>query len=149
MSILSRFFPKRNEPQEIKNNIPKEKAYIKATVTAHCHANHGTSGQKLCPKCTALLTVVMLKINRCPYGITKPICDRCETPCFPKAQTARFLKIMKGTQRRMLFRHPFMAIRHRLQSLGVDYALQERDKRERKKLEDREKAKKGKEKKKD
>ena len=82
MSIFSRFLPKR-KPPEIKNNIPKEKANIRKTFGIYCHKHHDTSGDKLCPKCTALLATVMTKMNRCPYGITKPICDRCDRPCFP------------------------------------------------------------------
>ena len=69
MGIFSRFLPKR-KPVEIKNNVPKEKEEIRKTFGVYCHSHHNTSGSKLCPKCTALLTTVMTKISRCPYGIT-------------------------------------------------------------------------------
>ncbi len=121
MGFLSRFIPKPKQTP-IKNNVPKEKQHIKKSFLAYCHKNHGTNDDKLCPKCTALLASVMVKMNKCMYGVTKPICDRCDKSCFGAAQTKEFLKIMKSSSRFMMFRHPIMALKHKLQSLGVDYA---------------------------
>ena len=130
MSILDRvkkILPKRREP-ELKNNIPKEKENIRKTFSAYCNANHSTKDGKLCAKCTATLTSALLKINRCPYGIGKPICDRCETPCFGEKTTNEFLEIMKSGQKKMMLSHPIMAVKHKLAGLGVDYAKMQRDK---------------------
>ena len=74
MSIFSRFLPKR-KPPELKNNIPKEKENIRKTFGIYCKKHHGPKEGKLCPSCTALLATVFTKMDRCPYGITKPICD--------------------------------------------------------------------------
>ena len=128
MGFFSRFLPKR-KPAEIKNNIPKEKKNIKKTFGVYCHKNHGTSGEALCPKCTALLATVMLKMNKCPYGITKPICDRCDRPCFGANQTKEFLRIMSSSQKRMFLSHPIMTIKHKLASMGVDYARYQQQKK--------------------
>lgn len=131
MGILDKIkniLPKRKEP-ELKNNTPKEKENIRKTFGVYCHKHHNTEGDKLCPKCTALLTTVFIKIGRCPYGIGKPICDKCETPCFGEAATNEFRSIMSSSQRKMLLTHPMMTIKHKLQGLGVDYAKQERDKK--------------------
>ena len=125
---LKSLLPKRKPPEQV-NNIPKEKENIRKTFGVYCRANHNTEGDKLCPKCTALLTTVFTKINRCPYGVGKPICDRCETPCFGEVATKNFLEVMQSTQRKMFFSHPIMTFKHKLQSLGVDYAKQERDKK--------------------
>ena len=136
MGFLSKFLPKK-KPVEIKNNIPKEKATIRKTFGVYCHSHHGTTDDKLCPKCTALLATVMTKMNRCPYGITKPICDRCDIPCFGTRQTKEFQEIMSGTQKRMLFKHPVLTVKHKLASMGVDYAKREQEK----KIEDKNRAK--------
>ena len=97
MSIFSRFLPKR-KPPELKNNIPKEKENIRKTFGIYCKKHHGPKEGKLCPSCTALLATVFTKMDRCPYGITKPICDRCDRPCFGTKATQEFLTIMKSTQ---------------------------------------------------
>lgn len=137
MSILSRFMPKR-KPVEIKNNIPKEKANIKKTFATYCHSHHGTS-DKLCPKCNALLATIFPKMDRCPYGITKPICDRCDRApiCFGARQAKEFINIMQSSQKRMFLRHPMMTFKHKLASMGVDYAKYQQEK----KMDDKIKAK--------
>lgn len=128
MSIFDRFLPKKRQP-EVKNTIPQEKTNIKKTFGVYCHKHHNTSGDKLCPKCTALLATVMTKINRCPYGITKPICDRCEIMCFGPKQNKEFMTIMSSSSKGMLLRHPMMSLKHKMASFSVDYAKREQEKR--------------------
>ena len=128
MSFLSKFLPKR-KPIEIKNNVPKEKENIKKTFGVYCQNHHGAEAGQLCPKCTALLATVLTKITRCPYGITKPICDRCERPCFGDKQTKDFLAVMATTQKSMLLKHPVMTVKHKLASWSVDYAKYQQEKK--------------------
>ena len=120
--------PKRKEP-ELKNNVPKEKENIRKTFGKYCNDNHGTTDGKLCAKCTAVLSTVMIKISRCPYGIGKPICEQCETPCFGERFTNDFLAIMKGGQKGMLLSHPIMTVKHKIAGLGAEYAKMQRDKK--------------------
>lgn len=131
MGILDKvksLLPKRKEP-ELKNNVPKEKEHIRKTFGEYCNANHGTTDGKLCAKCTAVLSTVLIKISRCPYSIGKPICEQCETHCFGERFTNEFLAIMKGGQRKMLLSHPIMTVKHKLASLGAEYAKMQRDKK--------------------
>ena len=130
MGILDKvksLLPKRKEP-ELKNNVPKEKETIRKTFGKYCNANHGTTDEKLCAKCTAVLSTVMIKISRCPYGIGKPVCEQCETHCFGERFTNDFLEIMRGGQKKMLMSHPIMTVKHKLASLGAEYAKMQRDK---------------------
>ena len=120
--------PRRKEP-ELKNNVPKEKENIRKTFGKYCNDNHGTTDGKLCAKCTAVLSTVMIKISRCPYGIGKPICEQCETPCFGERFTNEFLAIMKGGQKKMLLSHPLMTVKHKIAGLGAEYAKMQRDKK--------------------
>ena len=120
--------PKRKEP-ELKNNVPKEKEHIRNTFGEYCNANHGTEGGKLCAKCTAVLSTVLIKISRCPYGIGKPICEQCETPCFGERFTNDFNTIMKGGQKKMFLSHPIMTVKHKIAGLGAEYAKMQRDKK--------------------
>ena len=131
MGILDKIkslLPKRKEP-ELKNNVPNEKENIRKTFGKYCNANHGTTDNKLCAKCTAVLSTVMIKISRCPYGIGKPICEQCETPCFGERYTNEFLEIMKGGQKKMLLSHPIMTVKHKIAGLGAEYAKMQRDKK--------------------
>ena len=131
MGILDKvksLLPKR-KPPELKNTTPQEKENIRKTFGKFCNANHGTEDGKLCAKCTAVLSTVLIKISRCPYGIGKPICEQCETPCFGERFTNEFLAIMKGGQKKMLLSHPMMTVKHKLASLGAEYAKIQRDKK--------------------
>lgn len=114
LSIFTRFLPKK-KPIVLKNNTPKEKETVRKMFGIYCNSKHQSApGKKLCPKCTALLATVMLKMSRCPYGITKPICEKCQIQCFGAAQTREFLEIMKGAQTKMFFKHPIMSLKHKL-----------------------------------
>lgn len=126
MGIFSRFFKKRTEKKQvpIKNTVPEEKKTIRKAFGVYCHAHHKTSGKTLCPKCNALLMTAMTKIQRCPYGITKPPCHMCDIPCYGKKQTAEFRKIMKHSQKGMFFRHPIMFIKQKLKEWGFSYMKQ-------------------------
>lgn len=124
---IKKLLPKRKPPEPV-NNVPKERENIRKTFATYCNGNHGTSDGKLCPKCTALLTTVMLKIQRCPYGISKAVCDSCETPCFGEEATKNFLEIMKSSRKKMFLSHPLMTIKHKIANLGADYAKMQRDK---------------------
>ena len=81
----------------------------------------------------------MTRMNRCRYGITKPICDKCEFTgeCFGHQQAREFLKIMQSGSKKMYLKHPVMAFKHKLAGMGVDYARYEQQK----KLDDKVKAK--------
>ena len=133
MSFLSKIIPEKlklkKKPIELKNNLPKEKANIKKTFGVYCNAHHGTKDGKLCPKCTALLAIIMPKMNRCKYGLTKPICDRCDDMCFGEAHNKTFMEIMTSARKGMLVKHPIMTVKHKLIAMGVDYAKNEQSKK--------------------
>ena len=145
MSFLSKLIParfrKKKDPiEEVKNNLPKERENIKKSFAVYCNAHHDTNDGKLCPKCSALLLVVMAKMSRCPYGITKPVCDRCDRQCFGEAHNKAFMEIMDGSRRGMLVRHPMMTVRHKIMKLGVDYAKKKQNDAASEKAESRRKA---------
>lgn len=132
LTKLKALIPKRfrrRKPLEIRNNIPKEKQNIRKTFGVYCNSAHQTAKEKLCPKCTALLAVVMTKMNQCPYGITKPICDACDNPCFGKENSKKFNEIMHSSGKKMFFRHPLMTIKHKILGMGVSYAKRENEKK--------------------
>ena len=95
---------------------------------------------KLCPKCTALLSTVMLKIARCPYGFTKPLCDKCEIMCFGPEKNKEFMNIMKtATSSSMLMKHPMTAMKHKLAQVKIDMGKQQAEMEKKKQAEAKEK----------
>ena len=143
--LPERFRKKKDPVAEMKQMLPKEKKNIKTSFAVYCNANHETKDGKLCPKCTALLTNVLLKIGHCKYGVTKPLCDHCDEKCFGEAQNKSFMEIMDGSRTGMLVRHPMMTVRHKIVGMGVDYAKHKQSDEAAKKEEGRKKRKAAKE----
>lgn len=148
MSFLSNLIPERFRKKEkdpvedLKQNLPKEKANIKQSFATYCNSNHGTKDGKLCPKCNALLSIIFPKMNRCRYGVTKPVCDKCDMMCFGEGHNEAFMEIMEGSRKGMLVRHPVMTVRHKIMKMGVDYAKQKQNEAAAEKLASKRKAKK-------
>ena len=135
MGILSSLIPdvikkkleKKKPSLQLRNNIPKEKTNIKKTFGIYCNAKHGTKDGKLCPKCTAMLATILPKMNRCKYGTTKPICDRCDNMCFGAEYNKIFMEAMTSSGKKMFVKHPIMTVKHKVLGMGVDYAKAEMD----------------------
>ena len=52
--------------------------------------------------------------HKCPYGADKPTCANCPIHCYKAGPRARAKMIMRYSGPRMLFRHPYLAITHKL-----------------------------------
>ena len=83
---------------------------IKAMVTIYCQAFHKETGA--CKPCNEFLIYANEKLDRCPYGQTKPTCNRCPIHCYKPEQRAQAREIMRYAGPRMLIKHPILAIRH-------------------------------------
>ena len=125
---IKKKFSKENNPLQLRNNIPNEKINIKKTLGIYCNQKHNTKDGHLCPKCTAMLTTILLKMKQCKYGSTKPICDHCDSLCFGSEYNKIFMEAMTTTGKKMLVKHPVMAIKHKVLGIGTDYAKEEQTK---------------------
>ena len=86
---------------------------IKAMVHIYCRAHHANSTKSVpCPECTELIAYANEKLDRCPYGQSKPTCKKCPIHCYKKEQRQKIQKIMRYAGPRMLFYHPILAIKH-------------------------------------
>lgn len=83
---------------------------IEAMVNIYCHAWHKKEG--LCEECNAFLIYANEKLDRCPYGQTKPTCNKCPIHCYKPEKREQAKKIMRYAGPRMLLKHPILAIKH-------------------------------------
>lgn len=93
--------------------LAREKRTIQAMVRIYCRAHHATSGS-LCDQCQSLYDYALGRLDRCPYGAEKTTCVRCPTHCYKPAMRAQIKVVMRYSGRRMLFRHPVLALFHML-----------------------------------
>lgn len=88
---------------------------IKAMVNIYCRAHHNSAAKSVpCHKCTEFLTYANEKLDRCPYGQSKPTCNKCPIHCYKKELRQQAKAIMRYAGPRMLFRHPILAVKHLL-----------------------------------
>ncbi len=92
--------------------LERERATVAAMVRIYCRAHHG--GPALCRQCQALLQYASYRLDRCPFAADKPTCAACPIHCYRAAERQRMREVMRWAGPRMLWRHPYLAIRHLL-----------------------------------
>jgi len=93
--------------------LAREKQTILAMVRIYCRAHHAASGS-LCGQCQSLYDYALARLDRCPYGARKTTCARCPTHCYKLAMRDQIKVVMRYAGRRMLLRHPVLALFHML-----------------------------------
>ncbi len=88
---------------------------VAAMIRIFCRVHHGTAGD-LCEDCAGLLAYAQERIADCPFGIDKPVCNKCKVHCYAPEMREQVRAVMRYAGPRMVWRHPVMAIRHLLRS---------------------------------
>ena len=96
-------------------NMDIEFKTISAMVKLYCRKNH-VRGNRLCDECSRLLEYARQRIDKCPFGTEKPVCNRCTVHCYKPEMREKAKEIMRYAGPRMLKRHPLLAIRHLVRS---------------------------------
>ena len=95
-------------------------------VRCYC-SNHHQQAPKLstsvCAECNDLLEYAALRLDRCPYGQNKPICNRWPIDCYKPEQKEQMRLVMRYSGPRMLLSHPMLALRHLYHERGAVAAL--------------------------
>ncbi|MBY6187463.1 nitrous oxide-stimulated promoter family protein [Marinobacter hydrocarbonoclasticus] len=100
----------------LEGRLASEFRTIAHMMQIYCKGNCGTveRQQGLCSCCRELLDYAEKKLDRCPYGDTKPTCAKCPIHCYKPEPKERIRQVMRYAGPRMLLRHPIEAIRHLL-----------------------------------
>ena len=61
--------------------LRRELETMATMIGCYCRGRHGTDGA-LCPDCRRLLDYATVRLQRCPYGETKPTCAKCPIHCY-------------------------------------------------------------------
>ncbi|MGD9253904.1 MAG: nitrous oxide-stimulated promoter family protein [Holophagae bacterium] len=92
--------------------LRRERKTVRAMVAMYCAHHHGRDG--LCDECVELADYAERRLDRCPYGGGKPACTKCPIHCYRPEARERMREVMRFAGPRMLWRHPYLAIRHLL-----------------------------------
>jgi hypothetical protein len=84
---------------------------VAAMIHLYCRAHHGAV-KDLCEDCAGLRAYAEERIEYCPFGLDKPVCNQCTVHCYESERRERIKGIMRFAGPRMIWRHPVLAIRH-------------------------------------
>ncbi len=96
--------------------LHSEHVTIRAMVAIYCQAQHGSTRKELCRDCREVLAYAEKRLALCPFQGHKPTCGNCTVHCYKPALRERIRRIMRFAGPRMLWHHPWMAIRHLIDS---------------------------------
>lgn len=98
------------------SRLHREKNTIGAMIKIYCKGNHKVK-DGLCGDCRELLHYAAKRIEGCKFGEKKPVCARCGVHCYKKEMRAQIVRVMRYSGPRMLVKHPFLTIRHVMDSI--------------------------------
>ncbi len=125
--------------------IAREQRTLRAMVEIYCRDRHGV-GHVLCPTCQSLLDYAFGRLDHCPFTAAiasrashavrpafqantqdshdspfltphKPTCAQCPIHCYKPAMRAEVQQVMRYAGPRMLWRHPWLTLRHQCDAL--------------------------------
>lgn len=89
--------------------LQREFRTMQRMVGIWCRDMHGGA---VCPECSAFLAYAERRLEKCPYGETKPTCAKCPVHCYKRAQREQARDIMRYAGPRMVWRHPWLSLMH-------------------------------------
>ncbi len=92
-----------------------EKKTVSAMIGLYCRARH-PGGRQPCAECAQLLEYALRRIERCRFGLRKPVCSKCRVHCYAPAPRERIRRVMRFAGPRMLLVHPLLALQHLLEA---------------------------------
>ena len=95
-------------------HLAREQLTMSYMVDIYCSAHHGDSGETPCAECEEFLDYAKVRLDKCPYGEEKPTCANCPIHCYKPERREQARMIMRYAGPRMLLRHPWLAITHKL-----------------------------------
>jgi hypothetical protein len=97
-----------------KGHLGRELLTITRMVEIYCRAHHGGAAGALCDECGEFMDYAGVRLEKCPYGEDKPTCTNCPIHCYKPEKRDQAKAIMRYAGPRMIFRHPWLAITHKL-----------------------------------
>lgn len=95
---------------DAKSKRQREKDTVDFMIALYCRKKH-RSGE-LCPECRALRDYAWSRSDKCPFMETKTFCSNCSVHCYGPKMREKIREVMRFSGPRMLLYHPWMALRH-------------------------------------
>lgn len=97
--------------------LRREKETISKIILWYCGKTHAPETAALCQDCLELEAYAHQRIQRCPFGASKPACVRCTVHCYQPQKREAIRQVMRYAGPRMLLRHPILTLQHLIDTL--------------------------------
>lgn len=111
----------------------KELEVVALMIGLYCKKKHAAARGTLCPDCAALLEYVRFRRSKCPWGDEKPFCSNCKIHCYRPEMRQKIGAVMRFSGPRMLLHHPFIAVKHLIQTKRQKRLLKKEEEKKAKK----------------
>jgi predicted amidophosphoribosyltransferase len=92
--------------------LRREHRTMQCMVEIYCAAHHAAGHGRVCSDCGDFLTYAGRRLERCPYGSSKPTCAQCPVHCYKPAPRDLAARIMRYSGPRMALMHPWLSLLH-------------------------------------
>lgn len=89
----------------------KEKKIVEEMIVIYCKKNHKPQAP-LCLECTELRDYAFARADKCPFMKNKTFCSNCKVHCYEPAMREEIRLVMRFSGKRLVFRRPFLVIKH-------------------------------------
>ncbi len=107
---------RRHPPRPLGPRVRREKRTIEAMFNVFCADHHAhiarEPGARLCGDCTDLLQYAYQRLDNCPFGEAKRVCNQCTTHCYSEKRRTQVRAVMRYAGPRMMRRFPLLALMH-------------------------------------
>jgi hypothetical protein len=95
------------------DDLPANGARCKAMVELYCQGHaHASAAGGLCADCAQFLAYAGRRLEKCPYGPSKPTCAKCPIHCYKPQPRELARQVMRYAGPRMVWRHPWLSLTH-------------------------------------
>jgi hypothetical protein len=102
---------RRGSPGFKGKRLAREWQTIAAMIGCYCEGHHHAA-TALCPECRELLDYAAVRLERCRFGVEKPVCVKCPVHCYQRSRREQVKAVMRYAGPRLLWRHPILSLRH-------------------------------------
>jgi predicted amidophosphoribosyltransferase len=102
-----------------KGRLQREKVTVEKMIKIYCKQMHSRNAG-LCSECSELLDYAHSRLDKCKFGVKKPVCARCNIHCFENSMRKKIRTVMSYSGPRMLILYPILAIKHLIDSFSKD-----------------------------
>lgn len=100
---------------ELYKKREQEKQIVTEMIALYCKKKHGTKNG-FCEECTKIKDYAIFRSDRCPFMETKTFCSNCKVHCYKPEMREKIREIMRFSGPRIIFTHPYLAMKHVIQT---------------------------------